>query len=257
MKKIKIRPQAIYYPLFTMGLILLGFALQKLWAWDHCYGALIPMSPQGLLGIFTGVFLHANLEHLAGNGLALVVLMGFYFQFYPHMGLKRLVQAIAFLGLMVWLLPIAKYILGYQNHYTCIIGASGLVYFLAFFVGVSGLLKKNLKLMSVSALVILYYGSMVWGVLPEDWLNPAKADSRTSWESHAMGALLGLIYAFVYRYKGEEKRRKFIWEYPNYYSEKDDVLWQTYSQSYPEHFVQLPQVKPKNAWDSLDELPKE
>ena len=48
--------------------------------------------------------------------------------------------------------------------------------------------------------------------------------------------------AFIYKDKGE-KRKKFIWEYPEYYNEKDDILWQKYIQENPEDFRELPYRK--------------
>ena len=40
-----------------------------------------------------------------------------------------------------------------------------------------------------------------------------------------------------------DKKNKYIWEFPNYYSEKDDKLWQEYNLNHPEDFEELPQLK--------------
>jgi hypothetical protein len=39
--------------------------------------------------------------------------------------------------------------------------------------------------------MIFLYGGMIWGVLP--------FREQTSWESHAVGAITGIIYGFIFR----------------------------------------------------------
>jgi hypothetical protein len=52
------------------------------------------------------------------------------------------------------------------------------------------------------------------------------------------------------------KKKKFVWEYPNYYSEKDDKLWQEYKENNPDDFQELPYKKKEEIWDRLEELRK-
>ena len=67
------------------------------------------------------------------------------------------------------------------------------------------------------------------------------------------GAIVGSVLAFIYKKSGE-KKKKFIWEFPNYYSEKDDKLWQEYKEKFPEDFSELPYKKEDDIWDRLEEL---
>ena len=60
----------------------------------------------------------------------------------------------------------------------------------------------------------------------------------------------------IFKNKHREKNKKFIWEFPNYYSEKDDKLWQEYLENHPEHFTEEPKLKKDDAWDHLDEIRK-
>ena len=53
-----------------------------------------------------------------------------------------------------------------------------------------------------------------------------------------------------------DKKIKYIWEYTEYYNERDDKLWQEYIQNHPEHFEELPQLKQENIWEYLDEIRK-
>ena len=111
---------------------------------------------------------------------------------------------------------------------------------LAFFLFFGGVFRRDARLLTISLLVVLYYGSMIWGILPQEWFSNAEDTRQISWQSHAAEALMESSLAFFYKNKGE-KKKKFIWEFPNYYSEKDDRLWQEYIQKHPEDFLEMPQ----------------
>jgi membrane associated rhomboid family serine protease len=76
------------------------------------------------------------------------------------------------------------------------IGASGLIYGLASFLFVSGVIRRVRSLMAIALLVVFLYGSMVWGLLP--------LDVKVSFEAHITGAVAGVILALVYRDQGPE-----------------------------------------------------
>jgi membrane associated rhomboid family serine protease len=76
------------------------------------------------------------------------------------------------------------------------IGASGLIYGLAAFLFLSGLIRKVRSLTAISLLVVFWYGSMVWGLLPFDF--------EVSFEAHISGAVSGVILAVIYRDQGPE-----------------------------------------------------
>jgi membrane associated rhomboid family serine protease len=157
-------------------------------------------------------------------------------------------------GLLVWLLPPINIFTG-EYSYSCIIGASGLVYLMAFFLFFSGLFRWDMKLLAISLVVALYYGGLIWGMLPEELFSKLSVPSNISWQTHLAGALVGSIMAFMLKKVGDKKRR-FIWQFPNYYSEKDDKLWQDYKEMHPDHFNKLPYKKKDDIWDRLDEIRK-
>ena len=230
----------------------LGFLLQKQGFIENCEGALIPFVPEGLKGIFISPLLHGSWEHLLSNSLPIGVLLFLLYQFYPEISSKVFFRGWLFTGALVWLLP-PQFI--FDSQYTCIIGASGIVYMLAFFLFFSGVFRKNAKLLTISLLVVLYYGSLIWGMLPEELFSQLQEPSKISWQTHAAGAIIGTILAFHYKGKGE-KKKKYIWEFPNYYSEKDDKIWQEYVENHPEDFQDLPQKKESDIWEYLDEIRK-
>lgn len=231
-----------------------GFLLQKLAFFSHCFGAIIPLLPEGLLGIVTAPLLHGSVEHIIGNSVPVAILMFLLYQFYPAVANRVFFLGWVAAGFLLWLLPSMDIISG-KLYYTCTIGASGVVYMLAFFLVFSGIFRWNMKLLTISLLVILYYGSLVWGIFPEEWLHRLEAPSTISWQAHLSGAVVGSFLAYFYRKKGEMKK-KFIWQFPNYYNEKDDQLWQEYREKHPQDFEELPKYKKDNVWDRLDDLPR-
>lgn len=248
-----VRPIAIIVPFIMLSLMWIGFALQQIGWFESCTGALIPFVPEGLKGIILSPLLHGSWEHLLSNSLPIGVLLFLLYEFYPELASKVFFRGWLFTGALIWLLPPSLF---FDSIYTCIIGASGLVYMLAFFLFFSGVFRWNVKLLTISLLVVLYYGSLIWGMLPEELFSQLQEPSRISWQAHAAGAIVGVGLAFYYKNQGE-KRKKFIWEFPNYYSERDDLLWQEYIQKHPEDFEELPQKKQENIWDHLEEIRKQ
>lgn len=246
--------KAVLYATIVVAAMWLGYLLQHIGWFSGCSGAIIPLNPSGLKGIFLSPFLHGNFDHIFGNSIPVFVLIFLLFQFYPFIAKQILFLGWILTGFLVWLLPPIDIYSGEFNH-VCIIGASGVVYVLAFFLFFSGIFRWNVKFLTVSMLVALYYGSLIWGVLPEELFSQLPEPSRVSWQSHLSGAAIGILMAFVFRKSGE-KKVKYIWEFPNYYSEKDDKLWQEYKENHPEDFMELPYKKKENVWERLDELRK-
>ena len=246
--------KALLYPLFMLLAMWSGYFLQLHGVFEGCWGAIIPLVPQGLKGVIFSPLLHGNFEHLFGNSVPIAVLMFLLYQFYPKVAGKVFVLGWLLTGFLVWLLPPIDVFTGqYVN--SCIIGASGIVYVLAFFLFFSGVFKRNLMLMAISLVVALSYGSLIWGVFPEEFFVMPENRSNISWQSHLSGAAIGITMAFIFRNVGE-KRKKFIWQFPNYYSEKDDKLWQEYRENHPEDFQEMPQKKKEDIWKHLDEIRK-
>jgi len=244
--------RAIIYPLVMLAAMWFGYFLQTQGFFSSCFGAIIPLLPEGLLGIITSPLLHGNLDHIIGNSIPIAVLMFLLYQFYPLVANKVFIIGWLATGLLLWLLPPIDIVTG-EYMYTCTIGASGVVYVLAFFLFFSGVFKWNTKLLTISLLVVLYYGSLIWGMFPEELFYNLQEPSKISWQAHLSGAVVGSIIAFAFKNVGE-KKKKYIWEFPNYYNEKDDKLWQEYRENHPDDFLELPYKKRDDIWDHLEEL---
>jgi membrane associated rhomboid family serine protease len=144
----------------------------------------LPRNLSGLKGIALAPLIHGDASHYFGNAIPFFVLstliLYFYQQFY-----FRILLIIWFLdGAGVWLI-------GREVYH---IGASGVVYGLAFFTFFSGVLKKNRSLLAVALLVLFLYGSIIWGILP--------LENGVSWEAHLVGFMTGTFLAVYYRNSG-------------------------------------------------------
>ena len=163
--------------------------------WDFHTAGVFPRRIENLWGVFTLVFVHADWSHLANNVISFVVLGSLLYYFYKELATKVMVISYFFSGLILWFI-------GRDSWH---IGASGLIYSLAFFLFFSGFIRKYVPLIAISLVVAFIYGSMVWHIFP--WQN----QDPISWEGHLAGGIIGFGLSIFYRNEGPQKPVK-IWE---------------------------------------------
>jgi membrane associated rhomboid family serine protease len=156
------------------------------------YGV-FPKSLSGLKGILFSPFIHKDLAHLINNSYPIIILGGMLFAMYRKIAPQLFLWLFFISGFWLW-------IIGRPSFH---IGASGIIYALASFLLVSGIVRKNPKLSAVSMVVIFLYGSMIWGLLP--------TKESISWEGHLAGFIAGILVAVFYRNEGP-KPKKYQWE---------------------------------------------
>ena len=136
-----------------------------------------PRQLDHLQGIVLSPFLHLGFGHLLTNTVSLLVLGSMLALSTRHLWLVT--GGVVLLGgLGVWLL-------GGPN--TVHIGASGVVYGYAAFLAVYGFIARRFGQALLGMLVIVVYGSMIWGVLP--------IREGVSWQGHLFGAAAGVLLA--------------------------------------------------------------
>lgn len=127
--------------------------------------------------IFTAPFIHGNWLHLANNAVGFVIFSGLTLvrgkRFYSQASLLIIIVG----GLMVWLV----------GRPAIHIGASGWVFGLWSLTITLAWFEKSLMNLLISCLVILLYGGMIMGILPNQ--------PGVSFEGHAFGALAGVLAA--------------------------------------------------------------
>ncbi|MDA8585031.1 rhomboid family intramembrane serine protease [Rhodobacteraceae bacterium] len=180
-----------YSPVFRARLLALAVFVGALWAiqtlnWATGYSlnfrfGLIPRQFSGLDGIVGMPILHGSFSHLISNTVPLL-LLGALLAATATRALLAVNGIIVVLGgALVWLFG------GSGIH----IGASGLVFGWFGFLVMRGLVDRSPLTLGAALLVVLLYGSIIWGVLP--------GQPGVSWEGHLFGALAGATAAFVIR----------------------------------------------------------
>jgi membrane associated rhomboid family serine protease len=180
-EKYKVLAGLVFPALFVLLLWIIRL-VESLTESDFTTLGLYPLNPHGLIGIITGPLIHGNWKHLANNSVPLLFLGWTVFYFYKEIAFKVFFLIYFLSQLWLWFFLVRP---------AWIIGASGLVYGMAGFVFVSGIIRKNKNLMAISLLVSFLYGSMVWGIFPYE--------EEISWEGHLMGLMAGIILAFYYK----------------------------------------------------------
>ncbi len=166
-----------------------------------------PHSIPGLVGVITAPLLHGNFPHILSNSIPLLISLTATLYLYPSSAMRVVPMIWMGSGLLAWFIGRPSL------HY----GASGLIYGLLAYVFVSGILRHDMRSVSVSLLVGFLYGSMVWGVLP--------TRPHVSWEMHLSGAVLGVLLAIVFRNWDRPPLVRYDWEdddsVPEWYPEAD------------------------------------
>lgn len=178
---------AVFYP--TVFVVILSIVHFVQYAFDinfTQYG-IYPKELSGLGGIITSIFIHGNFNHLFNNAIPLLILGSSLFYFYKPIAIKIIVWIALMGGFWTWVMAREAY------H----IGASGLIYGLFSFLLVSGFIRMNKQLLSLSFFVVIVYGSMVWGIFP--------IKLEISYEAHFWGFVSGIILAVFYRKEGLQK----------------------------------------------------
>jgi membrane associated rhomboid family serine protease len=152
-----------------------------------------PLHLKGLPGILFSPFIHSGFSHLISNSIPFFILMFALIYFYRRISYRIFIQLFFLSGAFVWL----------SGREAWHIGASGVIYAMAAFHFVSGIIRNDTRLLTMSVTVVFLYGGMVWGLLP------IKPD--VSWEGHLWGAISGVLLALYYR-KYLIRRDKFDWE---------------------------------------------
>jgi len=152
------------------AVFLLGMVIGN----DLSFLGIIPRSFPGLIGIFTAPFIHGNFVHLVSNTIPLLFLGAVLFVFYDKIARNVFFICYFMTSILVWIFA----------RPSIHIGASGLVYGIAFFLIFFGLFKKEIKSIVISVTILVMYGGLIYGVFPNQ--------PGVSWESHLLGGFVGI-----------------------------------------------------------------
>jgi len=164
-----------------------------------------PLKIEGLPGILFAPFIHADIKHLYANSIPLFILSTALFYFYREIGFRIFIYIYLTTNIWVWIIARPAW------H----IGASGIIYGLAAFIFVSGIIRKHTRLMALSMFVLFIYGGLIWGIFPNN------IQQEISWESHLMGLIAGIVFAIYFKNEGPQKI-EYQWEDDD---ENDDTYY--------------------------------
>ena len=197
----------ILLPLFFVLTLWLVFWYELQFQHNLSHFGIYPREVYGLKGILFSTFLHGDIEHLANNSFALLVLLPILRYFYKEQSFVVLFLGILFSGLGTWLLGRPSY------H----IGASGLIYALVSFIFFKGIFTKYYRLVALSFTIVILYGGSVWYMFP-------NVKEGISWEGHLAGFLVGLALALVLKTPQFSKPIFYEWEKPDFNPELDPFM---------------------------------
>jgi len=148
---------------------------------------ILPRTLPGMVGILTAPLIHGNSVHILSNTIPLLFLGWTLFFFYESIARQIFIICYLVTNLLVWIFA----------RPSLHIGASGLVYGIACFLIFYGFFKKDFKSLIISVIILFFYGSMVYGIFPNQ--------PGISWESHLIGAIVG-GYAAMYFARNRQPR---------------------------------------------------
>lgn len=187
--KLKIDLHILFPFLLTLVLWVI-FYFDKTQRLNLAEWGVVPRTVEGIPGIIAHFFVHGNFNHILSNTLSLLVLSLLMFIGYREIAFRVFALMLPMTGLLLWL--------GGRNmeegNGIVHIGASGVIFSLFGFLLLSGFIRRNKIVMSITALVIFLYGYMVWGIFP--------LEKQISWDGHLAGLISGFALALVYRKKG-------------------------------------------------------
>lgn len=139
-----------------------------------------PRTLDGLVpGVLAAPFLHGSAAHLAANSLPLAV-MGTIAALRDWRGMwAALAVSLVVSGLGVWLT---------SPTHSITVGASGVVFGLFGYLLARGVFMRKIGDILIAVLLVLVYGSMIWGIFP--------SQPHISWQAHLFGFLGGIAAAF-------------------------------------------------------------
>ena len=216
----KFSPSVITLPFLFVLLLWVVFWIEINYHLDFENFGIYPRTFSGLLGVFFSPFIHGNLEHLYNNSIPLLILLSALRYFYREQSLQIIGYGILVSGIITW-------VIGRESYH---IGASGLVYVLVSFIFFKGIRTKYYRLVALSLVVIMIYGSLIWYIFPH-------VDEGISWEGHLAGLITGFVFSVTFKTPDYKKLIRYDWEQPDFNPQEDKFM-----QRFDEkgNFVNLP-----------------
>ena len=140
------------------------------------YFGIHPRDMDRLGSIFIAPFLHGDLYHVSANTVPFIVLGWFSM-------LRGLARFFLVTTLGIVLGGVGTWLIGASN--SVHLGLSGVIFAYLGFLIFGAIFDRSFSAIIISLVVAIFYGGMVWGILP--------GEIGVSWEAHLCGFLSGAL----------------------------------------------------------------
>ncbi len=140
-----------------------------------------PRTLAGLWGIPLAPFLHGSFQHLLANTVPFLVLG------WLILSTRKLQHFLNISVIIVLISGFGTWIIGPSR--SVHLGASGLIFGYFGFLLLVGYFERSVKSILLAFVVFLFYGSLIWGILP--------IAAGVSWQAHLFGFIGGAIAAYI------------------------------------------------------------
>jgi membrane associated rhomboid family serine protease len=176
--------EILVYPFLVIAAMWIIYWGEFVAPFELTHLGILPRTSSGLTGILFAPLLHStnDINHLLNNSIPIFFLLMALFYFYKKTALRVIGVGWILTGVLTWIIA--------KNEGSYHIGMSGIIYALIFFLFISGVLKKEKQYQAISLLIVILYGSLIWGIFP--------MEEKVSWEGHLGGTISGIFLAFYY-----------------------------------------------------------
>jgi len=174
--------KSLRFPLAFLAIMWGVQLIQYLTPMDFGSLGIYPRKVFGLRGVILSPLIHGDWQHIISNSAPFFVLCVLIIYFYPKVAIRSFAMIYILTGLAVWLFG--------RNVFH--IGASGVIYGLVAFVFWMGIFRRSLRAIVLALIVLFLYSGLFVGIVPNQ-------EQNISWESHLMGALVGIFTAYWYK----------------------------------------------------------
>lgn len=178
--------KSLRVPAFLVIILWAVHFAKVIWKLNLGQFGVFPRAIDGIKGIFLSPFIHGDFQHLFSNSFPIFFLTFMIVYFYRKISIPSIVLIYLLTGFSVWLF-------GREVYH---IGASGVAYGMVSFVFWSGLFRRNVRSIVLALVVLFLYQGYFLGIMPNQ--------EGISWESHLLGAIVGIIVSAIFKGVEEE-----------------------------------------------------
>jgi membrane associated rhomboid family serine protease len=173
--------------IFPLGFTLLLWVIfwgELIMPFELTHLGIYPRTIKGISGIFFSPLIHSpnDIKHIANNSITLFLALLGLIYFHKKNAYKVFVYSWIMTGILTWIIA--------KNEGSYHIGISSIIYSIVFYLFITGYRSKVKHLQALALLIVLLYGSLIWGIFP--------IEEHVSWQGHLSGVISGIILSYIF-----------------------------------------------------------